>query len=155
MASVQHAQNPRFNVHRRSQPSGSIQKHKPRRFMYNDFQLNQDGRRHQSMPASLSQQKPKPPQNPNAMQQNANPAQNPNPPPKTNSVPIGKQGRKRRVSESTPGWHPVAKKKRPRSEGDTGTSQALRFSPYGSSVQPSPRSEERSLKRVKLIVVFF
>ena len=148
MASVQHAQNPRFNVHRRSQPNGSIQKNKPRRFMFNDFQLNQDGRRRQSMPASLPQQNPRPPLNANTSEQSANPPQNANPSQNTNSLPIGKQGRKRRVSESTPGWHPVAKKKRPRSEGDTGTARALRFSPYGSSVQPSPRSEERSLKRL-------
>ena len=136
MASVQNAQNPRFNVHRRSQPSGSIQKSKPRRFMYADLPLSQEKKR-QSLPANLSENSilPQNTKNPNSQS--------------------SKQGRKRRVSESTPGWHPIAKKKRPKSDGDASTSKALRFSPYAGSAQPSPKSEERSLKRVKLIVILF
>lgn len=84
--------------------------------------LSQEGDRRQSLPANMSQ----------------------NPP----SVSKAKQGRKRRVSESTPGWNPIAKKKRPRSEGDMSTARALRFSPYAGSTQPAPKSEERSLERL-------
>lgn len=58
------------------------------------------------------------------------------------------RGRKRRVSESTPGWHPDPKKKRPASEGDMGTARALHFSPYVAPPEPLPRREERSLERV-------
>jgi hypothetical protein len=122
MASFQNAQNsqnPRFNVHRRSQPSGSIQKSKFARFKYAD--VNTILSRNTKNPNSQSSE----------------------------------QERECRESESTPGWHPIAEKKRPKSDGDASTSKALRFSPYAGSAQPSPKSEERSLKRVKLIVTLF
>ena len=57
-----------------------------------------------------------------------------------------RRGSKRRVSESTPGWNPV-NKKRPRSEGDC-TARSLRFSPYATVSQCVQKPHERSLEMV-------
>ena len=122
MASVQNNQHAHFNVRRRSQPSGSVQKNRPRpRFTPSTVQLVQEGNKRRSLPAT--------------MPQNA-------------SVTSEKQGRKRRVSESTQGWHPVSKTKRPRSEGDASATRPSYFSPHARPSEPLARNEERSLERV-------
>ena len=122
MASAQSNQYPHFNVHRRSHPNGSVQKYRPRRLTSSTVQLAQEGDRRRSLPASISQD---------------------------TSVTSAKQGRKRRVSESTAGWHPVSRVKRPRSDGDVSTSRPSHFSPHARLTDLLPRDEERSLEKVR------
>ncbi|XP_028406866.1 poly(A) RNA polymerase GLD2-A-like [Dendronephthya gigantea] len=121
MASVQNNQYPRFNLHRRSQPNGSVQKYQPRRYMSNVVPFGQEGNWPRFSPANL---------------------------PHIPSTLNVSRGRKRRVSESTPGWHPDPKKKRPASEGDVSTARALHFSPFVAPPKPLMKGEERSLKRL-------
>lgn len=60
---------------------------------------------------------------------------------------IYKHGRKRRVSESHESLHPVARKKRPKSEGELLMTKSVRASP---SSELKSLTEERSLERVWL-----
>lgn len=114
----------RCNLHRRSQPNGSVQKSRPQRWLHADIPLVQEVNRRQSLPA-----------NPSLV---------------LKPVPsASKQGRKRRVSETTPGLRPASQYKRPRSEGDISTSRAIHFNPHNAGVAQLPaKSEERSLERV-------
>ena len=163
MATVQNnTPHPRFNLHRRSQPNGGIQRNRPRRHMSNEVQFRQDGyNKRRSLPANISQNAAAPISEnigvpfsqdaPSPISQNVptHVSQNVNVPISRNAdLPSVKQGRKRRVSESTPGWRPTAKKKRPRSEGDVGTVRPSHCSPYSGSTEPLPKCEERSLIRV-------
>lgn len=70
------------------------------------------------------------------------------------SSKTNRRGSKRRVSDSTPGWNPIIKK-RPRSEGDTNTARTLRFSPYALPVQHVQKSQERSLETVRNCIFAF
>lgn len=120
MASLQRERTPQFNMPRRSQqPGGQLPKNKHCRYA----NANIPGQAEPHKDESFS----------------ARQAKNPG------KSAIYKHGRKRRVSESHESLHPVARKKRPKSEGELLMTKSVRASP---SSELKSLTEERSLERV-------